>query len=134
MSSPDLVCAVAQGDLRTVKGILAGNPSLAAVRDERGVPLILLATCPRRQWPVGIECSVGLVVLGAAALGRAGRRIELVLRERSPARTFGKVGGLLPQQLGVDEPEAVMAAGEGASRGGEGRAAMRCCGGAAARE
>ena len=88
----ELFLAVTDGDVETVRRLVADDPSLASARDGSGLPVILLALFHRQREVADVLLAANpeLGVLEAAAVGRADRVRELVaadpeaLSERSP--------------------------------------------------
>jgi uncharacterized protein len=88
----ELFLAVTDGDVETVRGLVADDPSLASARDGSGLPVILLALFHRQREVADVLLAANpeLGVLEAAAVGRADRVRELVaadpeaLCERTP--------------------------------------------------
>jgi ankyrin repeat protein len=76
----ELLAAIRAGDVATVRAALRDDPSLAAARDENGLPVVLLA-CFHHQLAVRdalLEADPPLGVLEASATGRTDRLRELV--------------------------------------------------------
>jgi len=89
----ELFLAVTEGDVETVRSLVAEDPALASARDGSGLSMILLALFnqQREVADVLLAADPELGVLDAAAAGRADRLRELVandpetaLRERTP--------------------------------------------------
>lgn len=91
-SSEELFGAIGDGDAAAVRAILAGDPALAASRDEHGVSAALRARYHGRP---EIEAAIRVVaplpdVFEAAAFGEADRLVELL--DEDPARAMSFSG------------------------------------------
>lgn len=87
-----LVAAITAGDADAVRQLLHEDPSLAAARDENGLPVLLLALFHQQREAADAILAAGpeLTILEAAAAGRADRVRELLaadpesIHERTP--------------------------------------------------
>lgn len=87
-----LVAAITAGDADAVRQLLHEDPSLAAARDESGLPVLLLALFHQQREAADAILAAGpeLTILEAAAAGRADRVRELLaadpesIHERTP--------------------------------------------------
>lgn len=87
-----LVAAITAGDADAVRQLLHEDPSLAAARDEDGLPVLLLALFHQQREAADAILAAGpeLTILEAAAAGRADRVRELLaadpesIHERTP--------------------------------------------------
>jgi ankyrin repeat protein len=88
----ELFLAITDGDVETVRALVADDPSLASARDGSGLHVVLLALFNRQREvaDVLLDANPELGVLEAAGAGRADRVRELVeadpeaLGERTP--------------------------------------------------
>jgi uncharacterized protein len=97
----ELFLAVTDGDVETVRRLVADDPSLASARDGSGLPVILLALFHRQREVADVLLAANpeLGVLEAAAVGRADRVRELVAADPEAALCERTPEGFTPLGL-----------------------------------
>lgn len=94
--------AIREGDLATVRQLIATDPKLASARNEKGLSAVLMATYYRKTDVVAelIGTGIELDIFEASATGQAGRVRELLKRDAALANAFSP-DGFFPLGLAV---------------------------------